>query len=72
MSDLYPQQEYPITYGPMMECDICDRMYLVSALISIGKVRRTPGYEIEIFLCEECARRVSEALARHKGDTPHA
>lgn len=51
---------------PLMGCDICDRDYAESALMSIGEVLWMDRKQVEIFVCEECAQKVSDALTKHK------
>lgn len=52
------------TYGPIRVCALCSRFYLVTALISIAPFK--DKIEREVVVCEECARKVSDALTLHK------
>lgn len=51
---------------PLMNCDICDRDVPESTLISIGEVLWMDRKLVEIFVCQECAEKVSNALAKRK------
>lgn len=51
------------TYGPIRVCALCSRFYLVTALIALFK----DAHQAEVMVCEECARKVSDALTLHKG-----
>lgn len=50
----------------LMNCDICDRDVPESTLMSIGEILWMDRKQIEIFVCEECAQKVSNALAKRK------
>ncbi len=50
----------------IMNCDICDNDYPESTFISIGGVMWSGVKEMEMFICEECAQKVSEAYAKRK------
>jgi hypothetical protein len=50
----------------LMNCDICDRDLPESTLMPIGEVFWMDRKYVEIFVCEECAQKVSDALAKRK------
>lgn len=51
---------------PIMNCDLCNTDYPESHLLSVGMVMWTGVQKMEMFLCEECAQKTSNALKKRK------
>lgn len=53
----------------LINCDICDVDLPESTVFSIGNVFWMDRKSIEIFVCEECAQKVSLAFGKRKGQS---
>lgn len=51
---------------PIMNCDLCNTDYPESHLLSVGMVMWTGVQKMEMFLCEECVQKASNALKKRK------